>query len=361
MNSKLSQSWLPLDRIDLAIQLEPAVFILFLAITSYILYKLLMGDLTPERHRNLRKLFKNLSGHSLTACILFFIYWFAFELPDSAHFNNGVNRFLPWIGFFTIIWGAIVFIKTCRILAFEYLFLKNMQVGVPLLLVNLLTLLLSLTIAGWIATSIFQIQIASVLATSAILSVVLGMALQDTLGNLFAGIALQLDKPYGIGDWVEIYNAGQKTVGIINEVTWRATVLISVTDEIITLPNRVVAQSQVNNFSGKNGPIARSQLFRVPYGTDLAEVREILIAVTESIKGIRKVPESTVYAIESNESWIVIRLVYHLDDYGKQWSIGDLVISKCVESLSKEGIALAPQRLLVLQETNGTKTKKASS
>lgn len=345
----------------MAIQIEPAIFILFLAITSFILYKLLMKDLTPERHRNLRNLFKNLSGHTLTATILFVIYWFAFELPDSTQINNGLNRFLPWIGFFTIMWSATVFIKTCRILAFEYLFLKNMQVGVPLLLVNLLTLLLSLTIAGWIATSIFQIQIASVLATSAILSVVLGMALQDTLGNLFAGIALQLDKPYGIGDWVEIYNGGQKTVGIINEVSWRATVLISVTDEIITLPNRVVAQSQVNNFSGKNGPIARSHLFRVAYGTDLKAVKEVMIAVTEGIKGIRKVPEATVYAIESTESWIVLRLVYYLDDYGKQWSIGDTVISRCVENLCKQGIALAPQRLLVMQESPAPKTKKASS
>ncbi len=358
MNPKLSQSWLPLDRIDQAIQIEPGIFILFLTIAAFALYKIFLTELTPERHRNLRKLFKNLSGHMATACILFLMYWFSYELPDSERINNGLNRFLPWIGFFTVVWAAIVFIKTCRILAFEYLFFKNMQVGVPLLLVNLLTLLISMTLLGWMATSIFQIQIASVLATSAIFSVVLGLALQETLGNLFAGIALQIDKPYGIGDWVEIFSSGQKTVGVVNEITWRATVLISVTDEIITIPNRIVAQSQVNNYAAKNGPILRNQMFRVAYGSDLKKVKEILVQVAETVRGIRKVPSPIAIATESTESWILVKLIYSMDDYSKQWVIGDQMISKCVEALAETGISLAPQRVLLVEEA---KSKKASS
>ena len=72
--------------------------------------------------------------------------------------------------------------------------------------------------------------------------------MQDTLGNLFAGVALQFDKPYEIGDWIEIHNSGQKWVGQIYEITWRATLLIGFVEEFITVPNRVMGQSEISNF-----------------------------------------------------------------------------------------------------------------
>ena len=121
--------------------------------------------------------------------------------------------------------------------------------------------------ATWIGAEIFNIRLTPILATSAIFSLVLGLALQDTLGNLFAGVALQFDKPYEIGDWIEIQSSGQKWIGQVYEISWRATVLIASTEESITVPNRIVAQAQIANYSTKYRPITRSQLFRLPFGT----------------------------------------------------------------------------------------------
>jgi small-conductance mechanosensitive channel len=147
-----------------------------------------------------------------------------------------IPKLVPFVGIATVLWGAIVLIKSFRIFSFEYLFFMNMQTGVPLLLVNMLTLLMSVVLGSWIATSVFGFRLAPVLATSALFSIVVGLALQETLGNLFSGIALQIDKPYTLGDWIEVQTGTQKLVGHVHEVTWRATILTSLTEEWITIP-----------------------------------------------------------------------------------------------------------------------------
>lgn len=346
MGSKLTQSWIPLDKIEAIAQLEPLVFVLLVAATSWILYKLFLSELSPERHRNLRKQFQNLLFHSVFAIAVFVGYWLLLESNEGGPF---VGRVLPYLGLLTVIWGAIVFVKTCRIFAFEYLFFFNMQVGVPLLIVNLLSLLLSLWVGGWILSNVFEFRLAPLLATSAAFSIVLGLAMQDTLGNLFAGVALQLDKPFAIGDWIEVYIGSQKVVGLVNEITWRAVVLVGFTEEIIHIPNRILAQSQVSNFSGKTNPIIKSQVFRIPYGQDLTKVREILLAACEGIKGLRRHPEPIVLLNESTESWLAVKLVYYLDDYGAQYIVADRLLQKILFALDQEGLPLASPKIEVVQ------------
>ena len=92
-----------------------------------------------------------------------------------------------------------------------------MRAGVPVLLVNLFSLLLSAVIGFWMMTGIFEFNLAPLLATSAVFSIVLGLALQDTLGNLFAGVALQLDKPYEMGAAIEVTTSSQKWVGQVRK------------------------------------------------------------------------------------------------------------------------------------------------
>jgi len=137
----------------------------------------------------------------------------------SVDLGNTQERIAAYLGLATLIAGAIVFVKVCRILLFEYLFIGHMKEGVPLLIVNLFTLVISIGIVGWFATELFGVKLGPLLATSAVFSLILGLALQDTLGNLFAGVALQLDKPYEIGDWIEVNNGGATWVGQVEEIS----------------------------------------------------------------------------------------------------------------------------------------------
>ena len=203
------------ENIQSIVQLEPLLILLSMLLGAWVLYKVFLREMIPARHLSLRRHFKNVLGYTTVAVVLFALYW---ALTTTARANAWVghlaNFVAPYIGIVTIVLGAIVLVKVCRILAFEYLFAVNMKVGVPVLIVNIFSLLLSLVLAFWFLSAVFSINLAPILATSAIFSLVLGLALQDTLGNLCAGIAIQLDKPYEIGDWIEVEFETQKWVGV---------------------------------------------------------------------------------------------------------------------------------------------------
>jgi len=203
--SQNTTSWIPFSRIESLIQLEPAFVLLGLVVAAWLVYKIFLRAVSQERHRNLRSHFLNLLAHFAIFAFLFASYQFVHRTIDLGQRSE---RDASYLGLATLIAGAVVFVKVSSILLNEYTFLGHVKEGVPILIVNLFSLLLSIGIAGWFATEIFGIRLAPVLATSAVYSLILGLALQDTLGNLFAGVALQLDKPYEIGDWIEVTQGG---------------------------------------------------------------------------------------------------------------------------------------------------------
>jgi small-conductance mechanosensitive channel len=318
-----------------------------LSLGAWLVYWVLLRKASPVRHRNLRALFVNLSAHLMIFATFLGIYFLA---KKGFGFGETNLRVSAYFGLAAMITGAIVLVKVSRILMFEYLFLGHMREGVPLLIVNLFSLLLSIGIAGWFATEIFGIRLAPVLATSAVFSLILGLALQDTIGNLFAGVALQLDKPYGIGDWIEVTQGSQVHVGQVEEISWRATTLIGLFDEVLVLPNRLMASAEISNFSSRSTPIWRAQSFRIPYTVDIAHMREILSEAVSGAEGVRKTPRPFIWIRETTESWLVFRCSYAIDDYPLQFRVGSNVITAVINALKENGYSTAAQRVHIVDE-----------
>ena len=346
MNPKINQAWIPVEKIEELVQLEPALAILGLAFAAWVIYKTFLRDLSDERHRNMQSYFRNLGLHIFAAASLFLTYT---SIRLFAPQTVAVERVISYLGLITLLSCAVVFVKTARIMVFEYLFIGHMKTGVPLVLVNLFTLLLSLVLGGWIATEVFSIRLVPLLATSAIFSIILGLALQDTLGNLFSAIALQLDKPYEIGDWTEVQQGIQRWVGQVHEISWRATLMLGMSDEAITIPNRIVGQSQISNFSRKSQPIARTQIFRLRYGCKITEVKELLARAASAIPTLHKDIPPYALVMEAGEMGVGFKLIYFVDNYGSQFLIADQVITACLQALEKAGYETAIPRMAVIQ------------
>ncbi len=326
------------------VDLEPYILLATLVLASWLIYKIFLRSVSEERHRNIRGHLTQVFRNFLFMSVLFVTFLFIHRGESDYQI---LARFSPYLGLLTMTWGAIVFVKSCRLLVLEYLFMGSMQSGVPMLVVNIFSLLLSVVLVFWMASRIFGIQLAPLIATSAAFSLILGLALQDTLGNIFAGISLQMDRNYEIGDWLEVSNGSQKAIGQVKEITWRSTVLVGFSDENITLPNRVIAQSQIANFSPPNQPIVRSQYFRVPHTAPMEIVKDVLEACCNGIQEIRSLPAPYAYASETTESWITVKLIYFIDSYGAQFVVGDKVLRKGIEALAENGIALAKAQLRV--------------
>ena len=84
-----------------------------------------------------------------------------------------------------------------------------------------------------------------IFATTAVGAVVIGFALQDTLGNLFAGLAIQIEKPFRVGHWVRIADID----GQVSEVTWRATKVRTKAGNFVIVPNSTLAKDTITNYS----------------------------------------------------------------------------------------------------------------
>ncbi|XGC79388.1 mechanosensitive ion channel family protein [Bdellovibrio bacteriovorus] len=329
------------------LELEPFILLGCLIAITWVFYKFFLREASEERHRSLRNHFKVLIRHYIILSFLFLAFIF---LQTSEAQLATLAKLTPYIAILTFIWGNIVFVKTSRLIVLQYLFLGSMKHGVPLLLVNIFSLLLSIVLVLWGLGFIFGLQVGPMIATSAAVSVILGLALQDTLGNLFAGISLQLDRNFEIGNWLEIVSGSQKTVGQVREITWRSTTLLGWSDELIILPNRFMANATIFNFSPPENPIVRRNVFRLAYGENVLQAKEAIEKAVSGIGEIRGIPTPWAYVSDTTEHWIELKVIYFIDSYGSQYNIGDKVMVRGMEALNAAGIKLARQ-VLELSDT----------
>lgn len=330
------------------LELEPFILLGCLIGISWLFYKFFLREANEERHRGLRNHFRTLLRNYGVLTFLFLLFIF---LQTSEPQLGGVIKITPYVALITFIWGNVVLVKTFRLIVLQYLFLGSMKHGVPILLVNIFSLLLSITLLFWGVTHVFGLQVAPLLATSAAASVILGLALQDTLGNLFAGISLQLDRNFEIGDWLEVTSGIQKATGQVREITWRSTTLVGFSEELITLPNRFMANATIANFSPPDTPIVRRQIFRLDYGENVELAKQILERTAAGVAEIRGIPAPFAYVSEVSEHWIEVKIVYFIDSYGAQWNIGDRVYVRGIEALRQSGLKLARQVIEVSDKT----------
>lgn len=326
------------DALHYALRLENAIVFVFLFALAKLTHSLLLRQISKERHQLLRLHFGRALWTGIGALISLGLFLAIDEIPVNW---RGYNHLVASVGLVSfavfLIWAFFVI----RVLIFVGAFLLQPKVPVPLLLINVISIVIGLGMGLFAATDILGLSLAPLLATSAIASVVLGLALQETLGNLFSGIALQFDRPFRIDDWVEITHSGGKVSGVVKEISWRATVLVSLTDELIILPNRMIAGAQVANFTFGVDFISRSQVFNLPFDADFRVAERALQAAVSEIRGVLNEPKAKLYVTRNCDSWTECKLIYAIRHYVDSAKIGDEVLRAGLRSLQQQGIKLA--------------------
>jgi small-conductance mechanosensitive channel len=329
---------LPIEKIEYFIQFESFIVLVVALILAWFFYKLFLKRISEKRHSTLRHRFKRTGTYLVIAGVIALVHWGLIQAEEADHFYIKIGNYIGLISFLVLV---TVLIRLAQIYVYLYLFLANMSQGVPRLIANLFTLIFSTFIVSWIAADVFGFNLATVLATSAIFTIVLGLALQDTLGNLFSGVALQIERPFQLGDWVEVHSSDEKWVGQIQEITWRATSLIGFSDELMVIPNKTIAQSQLMIFSDRNRPARFSQQFRFSFDVDILKAKAALLESVKSIPEILHDPEPRVLSLEVTESWVSMKVFYSIADYGRKYRVGDMVIAHVLESIKRKNLALA--------------------
>jgi small-conductance mechanosensitive channel/CRP-like cAMP-binding protein len=157
------------------------------------------------------------------------------------------------------------------------------------------------------------------LTTSAVSAVVLGFALQDTLGNAFAGLAIQSEKPFHVGHWIRV----GEFEGRVAEVTWRATKLRTKSGNFVVLPNNIVAKEAITNYSE---PIAPTRLDVEVGASYLVPPNDVKAAITEALRNCGRVltsPPPDVVLLAFDASAITYRARFWVDDYERDEAARD--------------------------------------
>ena len=143
----------------------------------------------------------------------------------------------------------IAIISTASFFFFD-VFLIRWRQGreVPGIIRDLLQALLFLSIL-LVLLSGAGIDVSSLVVGSTVLTAVIGLALQDTLSNVIAGLAIQIEKPFEEGDFVTIGGAIGELVGQVISITWRTTKIRTRYDDLVIIPNKTVADDSLINHS----------------------------------------------------------------------------------------------------------------
>ena len=139
----------------------------------------------------------------------------------------------------------------------------------------------------------FTVQLGTVLLSSTVITAVVGLSLQDLLKNVFAGIALQLERPFAPGDWILVDQ--QLGFGRVLEMSWRAIRVRPRDGQVVVIPNSVIAQQQITNLSSTGRPIAMRLKVNVDSSHPPNVVRDLLKKAVLSVDGVLESPAPFVY------------------------------------------------------------------
>ncbi|CDX55140.1 MscS Mechanosensitive ion channel [Mesorhizobium plurifarium] len=191
----------------------------------------------------------------------------------------------------------------------------------------------ALSIIGFV----FGMPVGTLIATSGIVAIVFGLALQNTLGDLFSGIALTLGRTYAIGDWIRMKDGPE---GRVVETNWRSANLLTAEYNIVVVPNSVLARQALTNLSRPDDTRQITLTVRVvPIQPSFAE--EAMCSALQGSTRIVKDPPPIVALKRIDAAAIEVDLLFRIADPA-DWAaarneIIDLIYSQC----EADGLALA--------------------
>jgi small-conductance mechanosensitive channel/CRP-like cAMP-binding protein len=185
---------------------------------------------------------------------------------------------------------------------------------------------------------VLELPIRGLVATSGALAIVLGLAIQSTLSDVFAGIVLNTTEPYQIGDWVSIDDIDGRVV----EMNWRATHLLTSQGNVVIVPNAVAAKTKITNNSRPGALHGVKVSLEVSPQERPATVIGALERAVASVTALMSDPAPYVTAKHSTINSVLYEVTGYVDDMGKKTSVTNELFDLCFRHLVSAGVELRP-------------------
>jgi small-conductance mechanosensitive channel/CRP-like cAMP-binding protein len=242
--------------------------------------------------------------------------------------------------------GLVGVVRLCDSLGFAFLRRRGRQ-GMPRIIRTLAVWAITFFIAAVLLRLEYKFDLSSLFATSALLSVVLGFALQETLGNLFAGLTLNAEHPFEQGEWVSF----GKFTGRVLDVGWRSTRLVTLDEDEILVPNGLISREVVINHMRPQNTDVIELMIGVDMEVSPARAKAVLVEAVKSCALVLKQPEPTAQLAAFTADGVNYRLKFYTEGFHVERAALDQVQQSIWYALRRAAIDIPyPQRTFSMRE-----------
>lgn len=190
----------------------------------------------------------------------------------------------------------------------------------------------------------FGINIGSLLVSLGVGSLAVALAAQDTLANMIAGFVILVDRPFRVGDRIEL-PSGQ--TGDVQQIGLRSTRILNFDNNLIIVPNSDLVKGRIINYAYPHNQMRVMLRIGVAYGTDAARVRAILLDIARSHPDILPDPAPEVFFTAMNDSAIEFSLIARASDFTRRFKAECDLREQIYTRFAQEGIEIPfPQRVI---------------
>ena len=253
----------------------------------------------------------------------------------------------------TALLGTFFLLALLRRVLWEYYFEERQRTKIPRFVHEVVALLILVIVVMLVLTFIYEIKIPGLLAGSGILAVMLGLAMQDTLGNIITGLGLHFEKPFKPGDWLILDNRHAEVI----EINWRSTRLRTNDDIHLDIPNNQIARSTIVNLSYPTRVHAMRLTVGVDYQAPPNLVKDLLVQAAGDVVGVLREPPPKVFLNSFGESAVIYEVKFWLDDQARFNDIMDAIRTNIWYGLDRARIKIPyPIRTLQFEPARATNT-----
>jgi small-conductance mechanosensitive channel len=234
---------------------------------------------------------------------------------------------------------------------------------VPKLLIDLSRLFLVLLGAAIVLATVWKADLAGLITALGVSSIVIGLALQDTLGSVMSGIALLFERPFAVGDWLRVGDL----VGQVIDINWRAVRLQTLDREMAIVPHRLIGNEIVRNFSRPLPTHAERIRIGFSYNDPPNLAKQVLLATALETQGILVEPPPEIFTISYDDFAITYEVKFFISNYGDLEQIRDRFVTRIWYAAQRHHLNIPfPIRTLYhfhgpTSHTQGTEKKFAES
>ena len=215
-------------------------------------------------------------------------------------------------------------------------------------LVEKVTMLFIISVALMVVLKHFHYDIMSLITALGIGSLAIGMAAKDTLAHVISGFTLMVDRPFRIGDRIQLVG-GQ--VGDVQDIGLRSTKIKTLDNQLLIIPNSDLCNTMLTNQAFPDNRIKGRITIGVGYGSDVEEVKRLLVAIALETDDVLHEPLPEAFFVSFGDSALQMSLFFWVEDYGGLFSTTDKINSRIIQRFREHGIEIPfPIRTVHMQQ-----------